>query len=47
MEAIRAYQHALELRPNSEEILTKLGDAYYYIRQMNEAIASNAAELRP
>jgi len=49
LEAIRAYQHALELRPNSEEIHNKLGDAYYYAGKMNEAIASykRAAALRP
>jgi tetratricopeptide (TPR) repeat protein len=49
VEAIRAYQHALELRPNSEEIHNKLGDAYYYAGRMNEAIASysRAASLRP
>ena len=28
-EAIRAYQHAIELKPQSEEIHNKLGDAYY------------------
>jgi hypothetical protein len=49
VEAIRAYQHALELRPNSEEIHNKLGDAYYYAGKMSEAIASykRAAALRP
>jgi hypothetical protein len=49
LEAIRAYQHALELRPNSEEIHNKLGDAYYYAGKMNEAIASykRAAALQP
>ena len=49
VEAIRAYQHALELKPNSEEIHNKLGDAYYYAGRMNEAIASynRAASLRP
>ena len=48
-EAIRAYQHALELKPNSEEIHNKLGDAYYYAGRMREAIASysRAASLRP
>ena len=48
-EAIRAYQHALELRPNSEEIHNKLGDAYYYAGKMSEAIASykRAAAIRP
>jgi len=33
-EAIRAYQNALELKPNSEEIHNKLGDAYYYAGRM-------------
>jgi S1-C subfamily serine protease len=49
VEAIRAYLHALELRPNSEEIHNKLGDAYYYAGKMSEAIASykRAAALRP
>ena len=48
-EAIRAYQHALELKPHSEEIHNKLGDAYYYAGKMEEAIASynRAATLRP
>jgi len=48
-EAIRAYQHALELKPDSDEIHNKLGDAYYYAGRMAEAIASysRAAELRP
>ncbi|HEV7475538.1 MAG TPA: tetratricopeptide repeat-containing serine protease family protein [Pyrinomonadaceae bacterium] len=49
VEAIRAYQHALELKPNSEEIHNKLGDAYYYSGRMPDAIASysRAAALRP
>jgi outer membrane protein assembly factor BamD (BamD/ComL family) len=48
-EAIRAYQHALELKPNSDEIHNKLGDAYYYSGRMSEAIASynRAATLQP
>jgi len=48
-EAISAYQHALELKPDSDEIHNKLGDAYYYAGRMAEAIASysRAAELRP
>lgn len=48
-EAIRAYQHALELKPNSEEILNKLGDAYYYAGRISEAIVSykRAAGLSP
>jgi tetratricopeptide (TPR) repeat protein len=49
VEAIRAYQHALELKPNSEEIHNKLGDAFYYAGRLSEAIASysRAATLRP
>jgi S1-C subfamily serine protease len=48
-EGIRAYQHALQLKPDSEEIHNKLGDAYYYAGRMSEAIASysRAATLRP
>jgi S1-C subfamily serine protease len=48
-EAIRAYRHALELKPNSEEILNKLGDAYYYAGNIGEAITSynRAASLSP
>jgi S1-C subfamily serine protease len=48
-EGIRAYQHALQLKPDSEEIHNKLGDAFYYAGRMREAIASysRAATLRP
>ena len=48
-EGIRAYQHALALKPDSEEIHNKLGDAYYYAGRLREAIASysRAAALRP
>jgi S1-C subfamily serine protease len=48
-EGIRAYQHALALRPDSAEIHNKLGDAYYYAGRMRDAIASynRAATLRP
>jgi Tfp pilus assembly protein PilF len=48
-EAIRAYQHALELKPESEEIHNKLGDAYYYAGRMSQAIASysRAIDLQP
>ena len=35
-EAIKAYQHALRLKPSSEEVLNKLGDAYYYAGRMTE-----------
>jgi len=48
-EGIRAYQQALELKPNSDEIHNKLGDAFYYAGRMPEAIASytRAANLSP
>ncbi len=48
-EAIRAYQHAIQLKSDSEEIHNKLGDAYYYAGRMREAIASynRAASLSP
>src|SRR5687768_8669590 len=48
-EAIRAYQQALELKPDSDEIHNKLGDAYYYAGRMPEAINSytRAAGLSP
>jgi tetratricopeptide (TPR) repeat protein len=48
-EGIRAYQQALELKPDSDEIHNKLGDAYYYAGRMAEAIASynRAAGLSP
>jgi tetratricopeptide (TPR) repeat protein len=48
-EAIRAYQQALELQPDSDEIHNKLGDAFYYAGRLPEAIASytRAARLRP
>lgn len=48
-EGIRAYQQALELKPNSDEIHNKLGDAYYYAGRMAEAIASynRATDLSP
>jgi tetratricopeptide (TPR) repeat protein len=48
-EGIRAYQQALELKPHSDEIHNKLGDAYYYAGRMAEAIASynRAASLSP
>jgi Trypsin-like peptidase domain/TPR repeat/Tetratricopeptide repeat len=48
-EGIRAYQQALQLKPDSEEIHNKLGDAYYYAGRLHEAIASysRAAALRP
>lgn len=48
-EGIRAYHQALELKPDSDEIHNKLGDAYYYAGRMAEAIASysHAASLSP
>ncbi|HVQ38239.1 MAG TPA: tetratricopeptide repeat-containing serine protease family protein [Pyrinomonadaceae bacterium] len=48
-EGIRAYQQALELQPDSDEIHNKLGDAFYYAGRLPEAIASytRAAHLRP
>ena len=48
-EGIRAYQQALEIKPDSDEIHNKLGDAYYYAGRMTEAIASytHAASLSP
>ncbi len=48
-EAIRAYQKALLLRTDSEEVLNKLGDAYYYAGRLPEAIESykEAARLHP
>ncbi len=49
VEGIRAYQNALVLKPDSDEIHNKLGDAYYYAGRLREAIASynRAATLRP
>ena len=48
-EGIRAYLQALELKPDSDEILNKLGDAYYYAGKLSEAIIhyQRAAKLRP
>jgi len=48
-EGILAYQHALELKPHSEELHNKLGDAYYHAGRMPEAIASynRAASMNP
>jgi S1-C subfamily serine protease len=48
-EGIRAYQQALELKPDSDEIHNKLGDAFYHAGRMPEAIASysRAAHLSP
>jgi cytochrome c-type biogenesis protein CcmH/NrfG len=39
----------LQLKPNSEEVLNKLGDAYYYAGRLPEAIESykEAARLHP
>jgi cytochrome c-type biogenesis protein CcmH/NrfG len=49
LEAIRAYQQALQLKPEDAEIHNRLGDAYYYLGRLREAIDSytEAARLRP
>ena len=49
MEAIRAYQQALHLKPDSAEVHNKLGDAYYYASRLREAIEeyTEAARLKP
>jgi S1-C subfamily serine protease len=49
VEAIRAYQQALQIKPADPEIHNKLGDAYYYSGRLREAIESytEAARLRP
>jgi S1-C subfamily serine protease len=49
VEAIRAYQQALHLKPDSPEVHNKLGDAYYYASRLREAIEeyTEAARLRP
>jgi tetratricopeptide (TPR) repeat protein len=49
VEAIRAYQQALQIKPTDPEIHNKLGDAYYYSGRLREAIESytEAARLRP
>ena len=49
LEAIRAYQRALELKPTAAAIHNKLGDAYYYAGRLPEAIESysNAVRLEP
>ena len=48
-ERITAAKQALRLRPNSVEAYNKLGDAYYYAANFNEAIPAytQAARLRP
>ena len=48
-EAIRAYQQALQLKPNDADIHNKLGDAYYYLGRLREAIDSytEAARIQP
>jgi S1-C subfamily serine protease len=48
-EGIRAYQLALEIKPDSDEILNKLGDAYYYAGKLTDAIVyyQRAVKLRP
>ena len=49
VEAIRAYQQALHIKPDSAEVHNKLGDAYYYASRLREAIDeyTEAARLRP
>ena len=49
VDAIRAYQQALHLKPDSPEVHNKLGDAYYYASRLPEAIEeyTEAARLRP
>jgi cytochrome c-type biogenesis protein CcmH/NrfG len=48
-EAIQAYQQAVQLMPQSDEIRNKLGDAYYYSGRLMEAIGAykEAVRLRP
>jgi S1-C subfamily serine protease len=48
-EGIKAYQQALELKPDSDEILNKLGDAYYYAGRLPDAIVyyQRAAKAKP
>ena len=48
-EGIKAYQLALELKPDSDEILNKLGDAYYYAGKLSDAIVyyQRAVRIRP
>ncbi len=48
-EAIKAYQQAAQLMPESDEVRNKLGDAYYYSGRLMEAIASykEAVRLKP
>ena len=36
----KAYQQAVQLKPDSDEVRNKLGDAYYYSGRLIEAIAS-------
>lgn len=48
-EAIKAYQHAVLLMPDSDEVRNRLGDAYYYSGRLMEAIAAykEAVRLEP
>ena len=41
-DAIRAFEQALRLKPNSYEAL-KLGDAYYYAGKLHKALAPTSA----
>jgi Flp pilus assembly protein TadD len=46
VEAIRAYERALELKPTAAEIHNKLGDAYYYAGRLLDAIDSYSQAVR-
>ncbi len=46
-DAIRAFEQALKLRPNSYEALNKLGDAYYYAGNYYKALDAYQARRRP
>ena len=48
-EAIKAYEQALRLRPNSVEAYNKLGDAYYYAGNFYKALEAykQAVRIKP
>jgi len=48
-DAIRAFEQALKLKPNSYEALNKLGDAYYYAGNYYKALDAykRGVALRP
>lgn len=48
-EAIQIYQEALIIKPNSLEVLNKLGQAFCYVEEFEEAVGyfKQAIELRP